>query len=103
MIDALMYFDISLDSLTVNIPVILSSFLLKYRVMYFYLNLISVQIQENENRVFLVTEEALKSVKLRQRQKTVDSEVGFSVTVLDCQCYDIKSLCSFQLFIPHIK
>lgn len=51
--------------------------------MYFYLNLISVQIQENENRVFLVTEEALRSVKLRQRQKTVDSEVGFSVTVLD--------------------
>lgn len=71
--------------------------------MYFYLNLISVQIQENENRVFLVTEEALKSVKLRQRQNTVDSEVGFSVTVLDWQCYDIKSLCSFQLFIPHIK
>lgn len=81
MIDALMYFDISLDSLTANIPVTLSSFFAE--IMYFYLNLISVQIQENENRVFLVTEEALRSVKLRQRQKTVDSEVGFSVTVLD--------------------
>lgn len=46
-------------------------------------------IQENENRVFLVTEEALKSVKLRQRQKTVDSEPG-KQTLGEAQINSIK-------------